>query len=171
MSLAVTGKPVLTIFFLGFFLGFFWGFFVFFLTLPVITWLCESVIRRPTRWMVSGPARRAEERGAVPVFAPSPRAGPGWWSRCVWRRLAPPAPLGDRGRGVCRRVSLARSERAAKAAWAACPCRRRRRTRRRRISFARPISSCPRLCTDAESPQEGAVKAFNVQILQGRSEF
>lgn len=34
-----------------------------------------------------------------------------------------------------------------------------------------PISSCPRLCTDMESPQEGAVKAFNVQILQGRSEF
>lgn len=45
------------------------------------------------------------------------------------------------------------------------------RRRRRRISFLRPIPSCPRLCTDAESPQEGAVKAFNVQILQGRSEF
>lgn len=106
---------------------------------------------------------------AAPVLAPSPLAGLGWWPRCLWRRLVTPAPLSNRGHGACRQDSLARSEQPAKAACAACPCQRRRW--RRRISFARPISSCPRLCMDAESPQEGAVKAFNVRILQGRSEF
>lgn len=104
--------------------------------------LCEAA-RQRNAW---GGFRMLEEHSHILMSAPSPlvAAVP----------LAVPITRGSSGRGaLCCSSPLASAEEEDEG------------------FLVRPISSYPRLCTDAESPQEGAVKAFNVRSLLGRSEF
>lgn len=104
--------------------------------------LCEAA-RQRNAW---GGFGLLEERSRSPASAPS--------------RLVAAVPL----------ASPISRDSSSRGAWC-CPSLRASPEQEDEGFLARPISSCPRLCTDAESPQEGAVKAFNVRSLQGRCEF